>query len=114
MPTDNDDLRPAGTWYPMDSEETDYVPVDFEDQLDTGETISSVTTTCEAIEGTDASASSRLSGSPQTTGSAVRQFLTGVLADVVYLVRFKATTSTGRILVIAGKLPVVREGGEAA
>lgn len=114
MATDIDILREAETWYPMDVDERDYVPADFADQLEGGETLLIVTSTCEAIEGTDPSASSRKDGAVGISGTEVRQFLLGVLVGVVYLVRFTATTSSGRVLVIAGHLPVVREGGTPA
>jgi len=106
------DLREADTWLPLDVDESDYVPVDFADKIgaDSADAIASVAVTCEALEGTDASASSRLSGAAQISGSLVQQLVTGALIDVTYLVRFKATlTPSGRIVVIAGRLPVVRE-----
>lgn len=100
--------RFAGTWTPADVAETTDVPVDFEDVAN-GATVSSCAVTCEVLSGTDASASSRITGSPDISGTAVQQRVTGALAGVTYLIRFAATLSDGRVEVIAGRLPVVRE-----
>lgn len=108
---DGDALRYADTWYPLDKDESDYVAVDYVDMLDTGETLASVTNPaeCTVLAGTDATPQSRLSGAPQISGTRVRQLVVQPLQDVDYLIRFKATTSTGRVLVIAGRLCAVRE-----
>jgi hypothetical protein len=104
-----DILRPAEAWLPVDVDELEYLPADFEDKLVTGETLVSVTATLEAIDGVDASASSRLVGSVEITGTAVRQFVQGVLEDVTYLLRFTATTNDGgRVVVIGGTFKGVR------
>jgi hypothetical protein len=91
--------------------ETTYVPVDFADKIGAASaaTISSVAVTCEVLTGTDASASSRISGSPQVSGTTVQQRVTSLQEGVTYLIRFAATLSDGRVEVIAGRLPVVRE-----
>lgn len=104
-------VREAGTWTPADVGETTYVPVDFDDKIGSTSTatISSVTVTCEVLSGDDASASSRISGSPQISGTVVQQLVVGALEGVTYLIRFAATLSDGRTEVIAGRLPVVRE-----
>lgn len=105
-------LREAETWLPLDVDESDYVPVDFADKIGAGsdDTIASVVVTCEALEGADADASTRISGSAQVSGTLVRQLVAGAQVDVTYLIRFRATlTPSGRIVVIAGRLPVVRE-----
>jgi len=101
--------RTAENWYPMDSREADYLTVDYTDMLDTGETLSSSTVTCEVFSGEDATPSSRLSGSPEISSSRVRQLFEPSEAYVGYLVTFTTVTSTGRTLVIAGKLAVVKE-----
>lgn len=106
------DLRAAETWLPLDVDESDYVVVDFADKIgeDSADTIGSVAVTCEALEGDDASASSRISGDAQISGTLAQQLVTGALINVIYLIRFAATlTPSGRVVVIAGRLPVVRE-----
>lgn len=108
----SDLLREADTWLPLDVDEADYVPVDFADKIgaDSADTIASVAVTCEVLDGVDADASTRISGAAQVSGTLAQQLVTGALVDVTYLVRFKATlTPSGRIVVIAGRLPVVRE-----
>lgn len=108
------DLRPAEAWLPLDVDEQDYVKATFEDLLNTGETVASVyAVTCEAIDGTDASASSRLSGSAVLDSPEVAQLMAGVLDGVTYLVRFIVTTSASRRLVIAGTVLGTRVGGAA-
>lgn len=108
------DLRPAEAWLPLDVDEQDYVKATFEDMLDTGETVSSVyDVTCEAIDGTDASASSRLSGSAVLDSPEVAQLMAGVVDGVTYLVRFVVNTSASRRLVIAGTVLGTRVGGTA-
>jgi len=108
------DLRPAEPWLPLDVDERDYVRVTYEDQLDAGETITTVqSVTCEAIEGTDATAPSRLSGSPQISSPEVSHLMAGVVDGVNYLVRFVVNTSAGRRLTIAGTVLGTRVGGAA-
>lgn len=110
------DLRPAEAWLPLDVDEQDYVKATFEDLLDTdgGETVASVyDVTCEAIDGTDASASSRLSGSAVLDSPEVAQLMAGVVDGVTYLVRIIVTTSASRRLVIAGTVLGTRVGGAA-
>jgi len=108
------ELRPAESWLPLDVDEQDYVKVTYEDLLDDGETVTTMyAVTCEAISGTDASASSRLSGSATVTSPEVLQLMAGVLDGVTYLVRFVANTSNSRRLVIAGTVLGTRVGGAA-
>lgn len=104
-------LREADTWLPLDVDESDYVPVDFADKIgEDADTIASVVVTCEALDGADAAASTRISGAADVSGTLVRQLVAGALANVTYLIRFRATlTPSGRVVVIAGRLPVVRE-----
>lgn len=109
------DLRPAEVWLPLDVDEQDYVKANFEDLLDTGETVASVyDVTCQAIEGTDADASSRLIGSAVLDSPEVAQLMGGVVDGVTYLVRILATTSNGRRLLIAATVDGTRVGGAAS
>lgn len=108
------DLRPADTWLPLDVDELDYVAFDYTDHLADGETVSTAAVTCEQAStsaAADASASSRLSGSPEiVAGAEVRQLVTGVLDGVLYLIRCVATTSSARRLLLAGTLLGTRVG----
>jgi hypothetical protein len=58
------------------------------------------------VDGTDASPSAILSGSPSISGSIVKQTLTGGSAGVTYKVQFTVTTSLGRTLVSCASLKV--------
>ena len=107
----SDALRPAEQWMPIDVDELDYLPFDFERLLVDGETISSATSTLEAISGADEDADSRRVGGPEIASGATagRQWVEGVLAGVTYLLRVVGTTSdAGRRVVIAGVFKGVR------
>ncbi len=102
-------VRPPETWLPLDVDEADFVAFDFTDMLVDGESIASVVITCEAVTGTDALASSRPSGAPVIEAAVVKQLMSGVLDQVDYLVRCKATLSpTPRVLVLAGTVAGTR------
>lgn len=108
------DLRPAEAWLPLDVDEQDYVKATFEDLLDTDETVSSIySVTCQAIEGTDDDAASRLIDSAVLNSPEVAQLMGGVVDGVKYLVRFLVTTSAGRRVLIAGTVDGTRVGGAA-
>lgn len=104
-----DTLRPAEDALPVDVDERDYIPFDLVDHLAAGENILSVARTLEAIDGTDSSASSRLYGVAQVSGTIVRQWVEGVVDGVTYLLRITATTSdNGRRIVLAARFKGVR------
>lgn len=101
--------RPPETWLPLDVDEADFIAFDYTDMLVDGESIASVVITCEAVSGADASASSRPSGAAQIDGAIVKQLMTGVLDQVDYLVRCRATlTPVPRVLVLAGTVAGTR------
>lgn len=89
-----------------DPEETVVVAFDFTRDLDPGETISSPVVTIAVSVGTDASASSVLSGSATAGTAVVTQTVTSGVADVDYRLQCKVTTSASRVLVLAAILPV--------
>lgn len=108
------ELRPPGVWLPLDVDERDFVRVTYEDVLDDAETVASVyAVTCEAIEGTDASASSRLVGAATVASPVVSQLVAGLVDGVNYLIRITATTSAGRRLLVAGTVLGTRVGAAA-
>jgi hypothetical protein len=101
--------RPPEVWLPLDVDEADFVAFDFTDMLVDGESIASVVITCEAVTGTDAAAGTRPTGSAQISGAVVKQLMAGVLDQVDYLVRCKATLSPmPRVLVLAGTVSGTR------
>jgi len=84
--------------------ESEVYGFNFVNDLPAGEVVSSSAWTCEAVEGTDASASSRLSGSPAVVANddgnntiAAHRVL-GLLAGVTYRLRCLATTDSGNVL----------------
>jgi len=113
-------LRTAQPQPAMDLQEVDDIPFDFTDDMVTGETISSAAITCEVITGTDSSPSSMVTGSAligtitsgvfaeSASGKVVLQRFTAQQRDVSYAIRCVATLSSGRKLVAAGELPVVK------
>jgi hypothetical protein len=102
-------VRPPETWLPLDVDEADFVAFDFTDMLVDGESIASVVITCEAVTGTDATASSRPSGTPVIDAAVVKQLMAGVVEGVTYLIRCKATLAPApRQLVLAGVVDGVR------
>lgn len=79
----------------MDPVENQSLTMNFVNDLDQGETILSANVLCEVSSGTDASPSSRLTGSPAISGTNVSQRVSGLLPGVVYRLRYVVTTSTG-------------------
>ena len=84
--------RSAGTFRktPTESEPLGF---DFAVDLATGETISTAPFTMAVVEGTDASPSSMLSGSPAISGTEVRQRVVGGVVGVTYELSCTITTS---------------------
>lgn len=83
------------------------VSLSFPFSLNTGETITGAVVTPTVLRGTDASPSTLLSGSRTISGAIVSQFVEGGIDGATYFISVQATTSTGRILVSEGVLPVV-------
>ena len=107
-------LRPAEAVAPIDVDER--VPLLFDyTELADGDTFSGTPVfTCEAISGTDEDAADRLNGAPELTALQAVQWITGCLEGVLYLVRCKATMSSGQVLVQAISLRCLRVGAEDA
>lgn len=92
-----------------DVDEIDVLTFDFAPGLNVGEAVASVTVSCEAYDGIDATPGAVLSGAPQVTGNKALQQITLGVAGVTYLVRAVAVLSgSTRRLAIAALLPVVR------
>ncbi len=76
--------------------------------LEAGETIQSAALTVTLKQGTDATPAAILDGAPVLlAGGRVMQRIQGGVDGASYLVRCAATTSTGRVLLCAGVMPVV-------
>ena len=80
----------------------DYTPV-----MGSSETISSATCTAVVKEGTDASPSSILVGSPTWSGFKVSQRISGGLDGVTYSIQMTITTSASNTYTVVGDLPVL-------
>lgn len=79
---------------PANTTENEVYSLDFVNELATGETLSSVTTTSLTVfQGTDANPSSHLSGGSSITGSVVSQRITGLTAGVTYTLAFTVLTN---------------------
>lgn len=114
MATTSDTYRPAEAVTPIDVDERVPLLFDYTDMA-AGDTFSGTPViTCEAISGTDATASSRPDGAPEITGLQVVQWVKDCVRDVQYLVRCKAATVGGQVLVQAISLRCVRVGAPDA
>lgn len=80
-------------FHPADVGESAMYGFDFARDLNDGETIVSVVWSCWAEDGVDASASSRLSGSPSNAGTVTKQRVAGLLQGVKYGLQAMVTTS---------------------
>lgn len=107
------DMRRAESLEDMDVSETDTVRFDFTNTLNTGETLVNVdaadaVVTIEVYTGTDATPSAIFTGSRQVSGAAVLQGVQAPQPGVVYLLRCRAKTSSGRYLVASAYLRGIR------
>lgn len=90
-----------------DPEERIVIPFDYSDEMAGAESIVAAIVTAEVKTGVNANPVAALDGQPSLFPQEVFQAFTG-LDDVVYLIRCRATLSSGRILVRAALLPVRR------
>lgn len=92
----------------IDPDERYAIEYHFYNRVRTG-TIVSATNEITVISGTDASPSSRLSGSPSISGTTVSQVVAFPLINVTYHLRVIATTSTNQIHVGAGRFTATKK-----
>jgi hypothetical protein len=86
---------------PMDTEEIKDLSIDFTSELGDCDQVASATWSISVVTGTDASASSRLSGDPTITcNSKVTQRHTTLQDGVRYRTQCTATTKNGEILIL--------------
>src|SRR5438045_7066426 len=91
---------------PKDPAETISLPFDFTADLG-GETIQGTPGRTALVDaGVDGNPSAILGGNPVVSGGVVYVSVLGGVPGVDYVVRCVATTSGGRVLVLAGLLPV--------
>jgi hypothetical protein len=97
---------------PTDPTESEIYSMDFANQLQTGEAINSVSAVDLAVfQGTDASPSSHLSGSPNISGAIVSQRVGGpgaaggnLVAGVTYTISYTVATSFTNILTLYSRI----------
>jgi len=94
------------TFPKKDPGEKFWISFNYASELESGETIASVSLTIEVTNGVDATPAAVMSGSPVIQTGDVVQLIQGGVARVTYAFLCLATTSAGRILARAAKLPV--------
>lgn len=102
--------RTFGDFLPKAVSETDVLTFDYTDSLAEDELILSAALTVTVEQGVDASPASILSGTSNRVTPLVLQQVAGGLRNVTYLIVCTATTDFGRVLVSAGRLPVIVPG----
>ena len=102
--------REPGLLVPLEVGETDVLTFDYTDRLVDAETIVSAVTTISVVAVSLKNQSGLLVGTTQVTTPYALQKVTGAVRNVTYLCYCAATTSTGRVLVNAGLLPVIAFG----
>lgn len=93
-------------WPAKDPAEARVASILCAEEMDDGETISSVAVTISVLSGVDAGAAAMLYQSATISGSTVYQPFRDGVAGVTYLLRAVITLSSGRILVGTATLPV--------
>lgn len=114
MATTSDLYRPAEVVRPVDVEERVPLLFDYTEQAGGDPITGTPVITCEVISGTDAAPSGRLDGTALVTDPHVVQWVKDCVRDVQYLVRCKAATVGGQVLVQAISLRCVRVGAPDA
>jgi lysophospholipase L1-like esterase len=88
--------------------------LDFAKVLDTGDAISSVTSSISVHYGADPDAASWLSGSAYFSGTVVSQRLSGLVGGVVYDLIFTVSTANGNTIIKFGRVTCVAVSGVTA
>lgn len=91
---------------PKDPEEIKLVKFPFANELEVGETLGSLVVTCTVLAGADAGYATVLLGAPVLIGTDVVQRVQNGLDGVSYMLRAKATGSSGLVHVVPGVLEV--------
>ncbi|MEQ1685469.1 MAG: hypothetical protein ABL916_17635 [Burkholderiaceae bacterium] len=92
----------------IDVDESDTIAFEFGKRLAAGESIATVTLEVAAVAGVDAGASGLAQGLPLIVGTDVLQNVIARSQGVTYKLRCRAVKNTGRVLVSAALLRVVR------
>lgn len=92
----------------IDVEEADTIAFEFSKRLAAGESIATVSMEVSAVSGADATPDAMRQGLPLIVGGDVLQNVVGKVQGVTYKLRCRAVKNTGRVLVSAALLRVVR------
>lgn len=87
--------------------ESEPYSLDFTNDLNTGETLSTATVTLTVNEGVDASVATRLSGSPGISGNVVSQRIVGLLPGVTYTMTAAVTTNQSNTKKLSAHIPCI-------
>lgn len=90
---------------PITPNEVETFTFDFVNDVASGVTIVSATWLCSVASGTDASAASRLAGSPVNAGTRSSQRIAGCLDGVTYLIEARVVLSDGNTESLHSHLP---------
>lgn len=102
-------LRSPTPLDPFDVDEADDVPFKFGAQMTTGETISSVLVECRSVgEVVDPTPEALVATPYQLVGNDVVQRMSRNLEGARYIVRVRATMSSGRVFVGAAHVAIVK------
>lgn len=99
----------ATTWPAIDPEEKVTTLVDFGPALGVGDTLASVLVSVTLLQGVDAAPGALLDGTAVLKGARVLQRLQGRISGASYLVKYRATTALGNVLVLRRVLPVLEQ-----
>jgi hypothetical protein len=91
---------------PKDAAEVIVLRFDYAADIEPGETISGAAVTCAAALGTDGNAAAMLDGAAAIAAQDVQQRVAAGITGNTYRLRCAATLSSGRVLVLAGLLPI--------
>ena len=95
------------TFSHKDPSEVIFYGIDFSALLNTAETISSATASMRVLQGTDATPSAMLSGSPSISGGIVKHKIIGGVVGAVYLFGLSVITNAGQTFVESGPIKVL-------
>ncbi len=90
---------------PANTTESEIFSIDFTNELSTGETILSVSsTTLTVFQGTDADPSSHLSGSSSVSGAIVSQRVANLTTGVTYTLAFTVLTTLSNTITLFSRI----------
>ena len=92
---------------PIDVAETKVIEFPFADEVGQGEVIIGAVVNITVKEGTDATPTSRITGTPLISGTSVYERISTVQNAVTYHLRAIATTDAGTVHVVAADIKAI-------